>query len=265
MNTPYPNTVLTVSTLRDLCLWILLNRSTRMAETGKADPLDMAVVVILTLGMFVVAKLFADHLRVGYRRKVKAVSFYTASFFGLLLACALLCRLGINIMYSSFLAGYIVRAVSKNDPEAAPRMQAVSDFAFSFFVPIYFALVGIQLNLLHNFSLPRFLFFFLVAFGLEAIGTVLMLQFTNLKKKVILNFAVTMNARGVPGIVLATVAYASKIINVEFFTVLILTTMLSSMIAGYWLRYQQKKDPEVFIKLTKEEGGDGHLAHQKQS
>ena len=59
--------------------------------------------------------------------------------------------------------------------------------------------------------------------------------------------------------------YASKIINVEFFTVLILTTMLSSMIAGYWLRYQQKKDPEVFIKLTKEEGGDGRLAHQKQS
>lgn len=265
MNTPYTNTVLTVSTIQDLCLWILLNLSTRMAETGKADPLDMAVVVVLTLGMFVVAKLFADHLRVGYRKKVKAVSFYTVSFFGLLLACALLCRLGINIMYSSFLAGYIVRAVSKNDPEAAPRMQAVSDFAFSFFVPIYFALVGIQLNLLHNFSLPRFLFFFLVAFGLEAIGTVLMLQFTNLKKKVILNFAVTMNARGGPGIVLATVAYASKIINVEFFTVLILTTMLSSMIAGYWLRYQQKKDPEVFIKLTKEEGGDGRLAHQKQS
>ena len=104
-----------------------------------------------------------------------------------------------------------------------------------------------------------------MAFGLEAVGTVLMLQFTNLKKKVILNFAVTMNARGGPGIVLATVAYASKIINVEFFTVLILTTMLSSMIAGYWLRYQQKKDPEVFIKLTKEEGGDGRLAHQKQS
>ena len=104
-----------------------------------------------------------------------------------------------------------------------------------------------------------------MAFGLEAVGTVLMLQFTNLKKKVILNFAVTMNARGGPGIVLATVAYARKIINVELFTVLILTTMLSSMIAGYWLRYQQKKDPEVFIKLTKEEGGDGRLAHQKQS
>lgn len=45
-----------------------------------------------------------------------------------------------------------------------------------------------------------------------------------------------MNARGGPGIVLATTAYAYDIINLEFFTVLILTTMLSSAMAGYWLR-----------------------------
>lgn len=60
-----------------------------------------------------------------------------------------------------------------------------------------------------------------------------------------------MNARGGPGIVLATVAYSAQIISVEFFTVLILTTMLSSLIAGYWLRCQQKKDDCIFVNLTK--------------
>ena len=79
-----------------------------------------------------------------------------------------------------------------------------------------------------------------------------MLLFTNLKKQVVINFAVTMNARGGPGIVLATVAYAYEIISVEFFTVLILTTMLSSLIAGYWLRYQQRKDDSIFMELTKQ-------------
>ena len=74
-------------------------------------------------------------------------------------------------------------------------------------------LVGIQLNLLHNFSCGRFLLFFGVAFGLEAAGTVIMLLFTNLKKQVIINFAITMNARGGPGIVLATVAYSYQIIK----------------------------------------------------
>ncbi len=76
------------------------------------------------------------------------------------------------------------------------------------------------------------------------------------KRKVVINFAVTMNARGGPGIVLATVAYSYQIISIEFFTVLVLTTMLSSMLAGYWLRYQQKKDHTVFIKLRKTEEGE---------
>ena len=39
------------------------------------------------------------------------------------------------------------------------------------------------------------------------------------------------------------------IISLEFFTVLILTTMLSSMIAGYYLRLQQKRDSKVFDEL----------------
>ena len=66
-----------------------------------------------------------------------------------------------------------------------------------------------------------------------------------------MNFAITMNARGGPGIVLATVAYANGIISLEFFTVLILTTMLSSLIAGYYLRYQQKKDVKIFDEVQR--------------
>lgn len=252
MNTTFSNTVLTVSTFQDLCLWIMLNVATRMATTGEVNLPDMVLVIVFTLGMFVAAKLAADHLHQGYRNKVKTTDFYTVSFIALLLCSAVLYRVGINIMYSAFLTGYIVKALSQNDPEAESRMEAVANFSFSLFVPIYFALVGIQLNLIHNFSLGRFLLFFVLAFGLEAAGTIIMLLFTTLKKQVIINFAVTMNARGGPGIVLATVAYSYQIISIEFFTVLILTTMLSSLIAGYWLRYQQKMDESIFMELTKD-------------
>ena len=93
--------------------------------------------------------------------------------------------------------------------------------------------------------------FFVIAFGLEAVGTLILLQLTDLNRATKLNFAVTMNARGGPGIVLATVAYSYDIISIEFFTVLILTTMLSSLIAGYWLRLQQKKDMDIFMNLTR--------------
>lgn len=251
MNTHFANIVLTVSTFQDLCLWILLNVATRMASAGTIDLMDMFLVIIFTLGMFVIAKLASDQIRRGYGKVPHATDFYTISFIALLAVSAVLYRFGINLMYSAFLIGYIVKAVSQSDPEAAGRMEAVANFSFSLFVPIYFALVGIQLNLIHNFSLGRFSLFFVIAFCLEGIGTALMLLATDLKRPVVVNFAVTMNARGGPGIVLATVAYSYQIISVEFFTVLILTTMLSSLIAGYWLRYQQKKDSTVFVKLTK--------------
>lgn len=251
MNTHFSNTVLTVSTFQDLCLWILLNAATRISTTGELRLPDMFIVVAFTLGLFVVAKLISDYART-VEIKIRPITFYSISFVLLLLVCAGLYRVGINIMYASFLVGYIVKSFvgDAEESDAKQRMDSLGDFVFSFFVPIYFALVGIQLNLINDFSLARFLLFFAIAFGLEAVGTLIMLHFTNLNAKTKINFAVTMNARGGPGIVLATVAYAYEIINIEFFTVLILTTMLSSMIAGYWLRRQQKLDKDIFMNLT---------------
>lgn len=252
MNTRFSNTVLTVSTFQDLLLWILLNAATRIAAAGELRLVDMIGVVAITLGLFAVVKVISDHTK-PREQHLKPITFYSVSFVILLLVCAGLYTVGINIMYAAFLVGYVVKAVAGVDARIKNAMDSLGNFAFSFFIPIYFALVGIQLNLLHNFSFLRFALFFLIAFGLEGVGTFLMLQFTDLRDAVKVNFAVTMNARGGPGIVLATVAYSYKIISVEFFTVLILTTMLSSLIAGYWLRGQQKKDGTIFMKLRKGE------------
>ncbi len=252
MNTRFSNTVLTVSTFQDLLLWILLNAATRIAAAGELRLVDMIGVVAITLGLFAVVKVISDHTK-PREQHLKPITFYSVSFVILLLVCAGLYTVGINIMYAAFLVGYVVKAVAGVDARIKNAMDSLGNFAFSFFIPIYFALVGIQLNLLHNFSLARFALFFVIAFGLEGVGTLLMLQFTDLRREAKVNFAVTMNARGGPGIVLATVAYSYKIISIEFFTVLILTTMLSSLIAGYWLRSQQRKDSTIFTQLRKGE------------
>ena len=152
-------------------------------------------------------------------------------------------------MYSAFIVGYIIKMVFGSKNKSKDNINALENLVFSFFVPIYFALVGIQLNVIHDFSIQTFILFFAIAFGLEFIGTWVMTLFSDLSKNMKINFAITMNARGGPGIVLATVGYAANIINLEFFTVLILTTMLSSMIAGYYLRHQQKKNKNIFDSL----------------
>ncbi|MBR4914946.1 MAG: cation:proton antiporter [Clostridiales bacterium] len=248
MNTKFSNTVLTVSTFQDLCLWILLNVATKIAQSGEIKLVEMIVIVLVTIGIFVAIALISKFIK-QIKSEWKPVTFYSLSFVALLLTCGLLYILGINIMYSAFVVGYLIKAIFGTEETVKSRMHSLEHIAFSFFIPIYFALVGIQLNVIHDFSLPRFLLFFAIAFGLEFIGTWVLLLFSGLKMSTKLNFAITMNARGGPGIVLATVAYSYNIISLEFFTVLILTTMLSSMIAGYFLRLQQRRNSKVFDEL----------------
>lgn len=253
INTRFANIVLTASTLQDLCLWILLNTAIDIALSDELNIANMCMVILITLALFGLVH-FAGKKFEKINIHIDNSSFMQICFICLFGIVAILSLLKINIMYSAFLTGYVIRSITNKDKNAEEKVKCITDFSFSFFVPVYFALVGIQLNLLHNISVLRFLIFFAVAFALEWIGTVLLLfMTTKLKRKVIWNFGITMNARGGPGIVLATVAYSYDIINVEFFTVLILTTMLSSLIAGYWLRAQQKKDETIFNELIKGE------------
>lgn len=248
MNTKFSNTVLTVATFQDLCLWILLNIATKVASTGSINLPQMLIIVFSTLGIFVVITLISKKVK-NIEKEYDTKLFYAICFILLLFVCGLLSKIGINIMYSAFVVGYIIKMFFGDKKKSTENINALENIVFSFFVPIYFALVGIQLNVIHDFSIYRFIIFFAIAFGLEFIGTWLMLLFSKLSKDMKMNFAITMNARGGPGIVLATVSYAANIINLEFFTVLILTTMLSSMIAGYYLRYQQRKNKDVFNSL----------------
>lgn len=231
MNTKFSDMVLTVSTLQDLVLWILLNLSISLVETGEFRILSFIITTFITIGLLFAAKMVAwlvKKYNLTIRKNVLPVSFLL-----LFLIVYLLSKINVNIMYSAFVGGYLMRALL---PDDNCDVEKIKNFAMSLFVPIYFALVGIQLDVIHNFSLLRFLLFFVIAFGLEFIGTVGFMWFTKLKRKTVLSLGITMNARGGPGIVLATTAFAYNIINIEFFTVLILTTMLSSALAGYWLR-----------------------------
>lgn len=248
MNTRFSNTILTVSTFQDLMLWILLNVALKISSSGQINLPEMLLIVFVTIGIFVAIALTAKHVK-KVKTEWKPVTFYSLSFVLLLVTCGLLYWAGINIMYSAFVVGYLIKAVFGSEEPTKTRMHFLENIAFSFFIPIYFALVGIQLNVVHDFSPARFALFFIIAFGLEFIGTWLLLLPSKLSQGTRLNFAITMNARGGPGIVLATVAYSYNIISLEFFTVLILTTMLSSMIAGYWLRFQQKRDPKQFNEM----------------
>ena len=55
------------------------------------------------------------------------------------------------------------------------------------------------------------------------------------------NLAAALNARGGPGIVLASVAFDAGIIDERFFITLVLTAVVTSLFAGGWFRYVLSK------------------------
>jgi Kef-type K+ transport system membrane component KefB len=57
----------------------------------------------------------------------------------------------------------------------------------------------------------------------------------------LVNLAITTNARGGPGIVLASVAFDAGIISAMFYTTLVIAAVLTSQLAGAWLDYVLRK------------------------
>ena len=145
----------------------------------------------------------------------------------------------INLVFAAFLAGFgLVGGIGGSERQRfADTLDAITKFAFAVFIPIYFGLVGYKLALGREFS-PAMLLVYLAGSSLLALLSVgLAARVAGFRGLDFLNLAVVANARGGPGIVLASVAYEAGIINGAFYTTLVLTAVLTSQIAGTWLRF----------------------------
>jgi Kef-type K+ transport system membrane component KefB len=68
-----------------------------------------------------------------------------------------------------------------------------------------------------------------------------------------INLAITTNARGGPGIVLASVAFDAGIISPQFYTTLVVAAVLTSQMAGAWLDYVLRKGWPLLSQDAKSE------------
>jgi Kef-type K+ transport system membrane component KefB len=141
--------------------------------------------------------------------------------------------LGVVPLFGAFLAGIVVGASGRDG--AAEARESIRTFALAFFVPVYFAVVGLRLDLIHAFSPLFFALFFAVACVAKAASVWVGATLAGESARGAVNLAVALNARGGPGIVLASVAFDSAIISQEFYAVLVLLAILTSLAAGSWL------------------------------
>jgi Kef-type K+ transport system membrane component KefB len=239
MQTRFAAVVLATATVEDIVLWVALAVATKLATTHIIDIQPLAQVVATTV-LFLALSFWLGPRLVLWVSQLSANILLKASRIGyVLLICfvfAVIANfLDVNVVFGALIAGILVARLPA--AEFGAVRERISDTSLGALVPIYFALVGFRLDLGRDFDLWLTLFF-LVASSLVKMGCVVAgAKFAGTAWLKCLDYAMAMNARGGPGIVLGSVAFEFGIIDARFFTALILTAVLTSIFSGSWLRH----------------------------
>ena len=243
INTRFAKIVLATATIEDVILWVALAVATGLAGGELLSTSNILSKVFITLVFFAIA-LFAMPKLFELVNKSRFNFFIRSSATGyVLFVCFLFAAtasiLSVNIIIGAFLAGLVVGITP--DKKIAKVKVHIKEIGLGFFIPIYFAVVGLKLDLIHHFDILFFLGFLLFAILVKTLGTVIAARLARQDWLSSFNFGVAMNTRGGPGIVLATVAFELGIINETFFAVLVLIAIVTSLAAGYWFRFVLSK------------------------
>jgi Kef-type K+ transport system membrane component KefB len=250
LGTRFSRIVLSVAVIEDIVLYVILAVAVGIVQTtgkeafGVPTLLDIHGVAENSVYHTVVAVLFLGlALSIGGRfykaligMRANSLARRSPVAFQLMWMLALSAAalaLGIVPLYGAFVAGITVAVA--HDGEVVRERNAVAGISFGFFIPIYFAIIGIQLDLIHHFDVLFFVGFLVFACIAKAASVYLGARLSRENTFISASLAIAMNARGGPGIVLASTAYAAGIINETFFVSLVMLSVVTSLLAGSWL------------------------------
>jgi Kef-type K+ transport system membrane component KefB len=239
METRFAKVVLASATIHDIILYVALAVATGLVTSKTTSLGSIASAICITLAFFAVALLvmprlmrFTSRLRYNLLLKASPGGYILSLCF---LSAAIASLLEVNVVFGAFLAGLVVSLVPDGRFEEPKRY--IKEVALAFFTPLFFAIVGLKLDLIHSLDVPFLLGFLVFGSFFEITGTIAAARLIGKDWLSSLNLGVAMNARGGPGIVLATVAFEYGIINEVFFAALVVIAILTSLLAGWWFRY----------------------------
>jgi K+:H+ antiporter len=225
LHTRFARLVLGVAVLEDIVLWAVLAIATAIADSSGLPARKIALHIGITLVYFILGLvLFPRATKRISKSRFNLLAINSPVTFTLLIAFAYVAVAGlldVNLVFAA--------------------LATISGFSFALFIPVYFALVGYSLIFGKAFSIPMLLAFLAGACVLKLLAVALGARLAGFRGLDITNLAVATNARGGPGIVLASVAFEAGIISAAFYTTLVLVAVLTSQAAGAWLEFVLRK------------------------
>jgi Kef-type K+ transport system membrane component KefB len=243
LRTRFARLILGVAVLEDIVLWLALAVATALAGKAALNSRAMAWHLSSTVGFFVLGLTIVPRLvkRINRARFNVLIRQSPAAYAIVILLsyCVVAGALDVSLVFAAFLAGFAV--VHKKRRLFADALDAIGKVSFAFFIPVYFAIVGLKLDLVHGVSLPMIGIFIAGSCAIKILSVSLAGRFAGFRGLDLINLAITTNARGGPGIVLASVAFDAGIISSQFYTTLVVAAVVTSQMAGAWLDYVLRK------------------------
>ncbi|MER6668099.1 cation:proton antiporter [Amycolatopsis japonica] len=185
----------------------------------------------------------------------------------LLLASAGTHALGLEALFGAFVCGILIGSAGKVDPARLAPLRAV---VLSVFAPLFFATAGLRMDLTALIR-PEVLLTGLAVLALAVIGKFAGVyagaRLSRLNKWEGLALGAGLNARGVIGIMVATVGMRLGILGVEIYTIVILVAIVTPLMAPPILRFAMKRldqTAEEQVRETEQQAWNTHSAKSPQ-
>jgi Kef-type K+ transport system membrane component KefB len=256
LGTRFARIVLSVAVLEDLVVYVVLNIALARVAASNAEAsgvlgllgiepgggVGVGYHIVVTLAFFLLPLVAGPGLvqrladwRGNLLHRASPIAFQLVFMLTLV---GLASFLGVAPIFGALVAGILAGDLRGEDLEARRAITGVSTATL---IPLYFAVVGLRLDLVGAFE-PLF-FVFLLAFAclVKSISCYVGARLFGESRPGSRNLAVALNARGGPGIVLASVALDARIIDDSFYTMLVMLALVTSVIAGSWLEAVLKR------------------------
>lgn len=159
-------------------------------------------------------------------------------------------------MFGAFMIGIILSSMPRLPQYVHERIETMT---MGIFAPIFFAIAGLKvnvINLLEPHLLMTTIAVLAVAIFSKVVGTYLGARLIGKQDRwTALSFGAALNARGAMGIIIATIGLSLGIISDNFFSIIVLMAIITSILAPLALRMTLKhvKISDEELKRLKEE------------
>lgn len=239
--------IMAATTVDDLVNWVLfaiiLNAIGIAGQTHTALWVNMILVMVFIVVVLWGGRWFGKRAFPWFKARVSWPSGLIASTtLAILLAACVAEYLGIHAFLGAFLTG-VALGGGYSDPERNELRDLMTNFALSFFAPIYFVSLGLSVNFITNFDFLLVAVILIVAF-VSKIGAVLIgarLSGMPVSRET-LAIGFGLNARGATGIILAGVGLSYGFIDQRIFVAIVIMALVTSLTSGPMIKLLLKKN-----------------------